>query len=121
LLWIWTIFVLLMRCWLVWIIVDSNNICSFVVVHPMIWPYPQLLWNNNNFQGQSIYYFSNSLNSQLVHRKGYFSVHSTTSAIVTKYNVIITTIEATSCSKFIDGYVQVLILKFIEIGMWKKW
>ncbi|CAM6013682.1 unnamed protein product [Sphagnum balticum] len=62
----------------------ANNprlICSFPAVHPVIRPYPQLLRNSNNFQGQSTY----CLNSQLVHRKGYFSVCSMASAAVASY------------------------------------
>jgi hypothetical protein len=110
LVWCCTIVVDLMRCWLVWFVVDSNRICSFVVVHPMIRPYPQLLQNNNNFQGQSTYCFSNNLNSQLIHKKGYFSIHSMALIALARYNFTTITIEAASWSKFVDGYVQGLFL-----------
>ncbi|KAH8947349.1 hypothetical protein BDL97_11G036300 [Sphagnum fallax] len=62
----------------------ANNprmICSFPAVHPVIRPYPQLLRNSNSFRGQSTY----CLNSQLVHRKGYFSVCSMASAAVASF------------------------------------
>jgi hypothetical protein len=36
---------------------------------------------------------------------------------VARYNFNTIIVGITSSSKFIDGYVQVLILKFIEIGM----
>ncbi len=48
--------------------------------------------------------FSNNLNSQLVH-KGYFFIHGMVSIAGAKYNLIITTVEVASWSKFIDGYV----------------
>jgi hypothetical protein len=52
---------------------------------------------------------------------GYLSIHTMASTAVARYNFTTTIVEIASWSKFIDGYVQVLILKFIRIGMWKTW
>ncbi len=41
------------------------------------------------------------------------------STTITMYNLITTIVEVASWSKFIDGYVQVLILKSTNIGMWE--
>jgi hypothetical protein len=48
-------------------------------------------------------------------------VHNMTSTTIVRYNITITIIEVASWSKFIDGYVQILILKFMKIDMWETW